>query len=239
MIEQCRFSECVKFFKDGFKELWDLSDYHDINKPCYFVGVYNAEDVKEINRHKGLCVVSHPSYIRDIFYDLKKDIVYKQSINTPEKLFEKYKTKRVNVPIKDYTVFKPSVLGEGIYWYMGNNSVRDYYGFELYEKIRKNIKHRIIIGLQGNEINYVEKEYYDKCFINIKPNIYAGGCSSVEMGKKGRFSISKNIGNAHLDIDEIFIHIEKESNRIGTMPVDLLPEINNNPDWKNINTWII
>jgi len=248
MINQVRFSDSVKFFEQGFCDRWNIKKYHDINAPAFFAGVYSMnkegqytlKDVDIINKHKGFKVIWNTGAVDDCF-DLidPNNVVVKVGggiiFSNP-----KYRTKQVSFEIKDFSMFKPTPLGNNIYWYMGIPALNYMYFYSLYEEIKDRCKYNIILGYQGHNIEWIKKNYYDKSFVNIKPCICEGFTSSTEMAFMGRRTIGgtsapwiKNFDTA----DELLKLIDIEAKKIGTMPKSLVGDFFTKEDWRKVNFW--
>lgn len=250
IIEQVKFSSSIKFFEKDFCNKWNLKPYFDINKPCFFMGVYSNIDVDFINNHKGFKVVGHTSYIRDCFFDIHigDDIVVKYSFvgkEIYENLLNRYRLKCVNIGMKDHSQFKPTILGEKIYFYTNQPRKMQYYGYPIIEEIKNKIDYEIIEGYQGNSIEYVRENYYNNCFLNIKPSIWGGNVSATELAHMGRMTIS-NIDAPfcirYNDIDDILKIIKDESKKIGTIQERVAEETKkifiDSDEWLNVDFWL-
>jgi hypothetical protein len=217
-INQVRFSKSVKFFEKGFCEKWDMKPYHDVNAPCFFVGIYRSEDVSVINSHKGFKVVWNSGRPREIFSYVNKDAIVMVG-NGIKFSLPGYKVKEVNIEIKDYSMFQPSPMGNKIYCYLGNEKGKDIMGYDFIEELKGRVEHEIIIGMQGHGMDWVKENYYDKCFVNIKPNITGGITTATELAYMGRYTVSNTdlpycIG--YKSIDDVAEIIKEQSKKIGT-----------------------
>jgi len=245
MIEQVRFSNSVKFFEAGFCKRWNISTYKDKNAPCFFAGVYNMDDVKAINNHKGFKVVWNPGRIRPFFTKLesKNLIVFKRTGVIDHSSIEgKYKIKEGRFEIKDYSLFKPNPLGDCIYCYLGTEKAKYKYGFEEVEKLRKITKFKILIGVQGRTIEQLKKDLYDNCFVYFKSALVGGGTSSNELALMGRKTVCRTTGNFYLIYDSIEQAneiIENEAKNIGKTVGSVLNKnyFDIGKEWKQVKFW--
>lgn len=243
-IEQVRVSHGVRFFKQGLMERWNLKDYHDINKPCYFCGIYNQEDIDAIKNHRGFKLVhfvnAHGNKFINNFVNLDNLVVrYHPYLKAPNSII----VKEAKFELKDYSMFKPNILGNKIYCYINSDKRKHIYGYEKAIQIQKRIKWEIIFGKLGHSIEDLKKNYYDKCFVNLNLNkTGAGGLTSAtELGRMGRKTIiNSKFNSEHLinyNNDEYIIElIEEESKKIGT----LQREINHHTtgeEWLNVDFW--
>lgn len=241
MVKQVRFSESVKFFEQGFLNRWNLDSYYNIHEPCFFAGVYDSNDIKIINTHKGFKVIWNTGRIRDIFTMINPEnvIVMDSGVIDHSSIKGKYKIKKASIQIKDFSMFKPGVLGDKIYCYLGDTASKEIMGFSFMEKLKMKTPFDIIYGFLGNNIEFVKEQYYDKCFVNIKPNVIGGITTAAELAYMGRMTISNtktpfciNYKNDILDI------ITKESKKIGTLQSSMIGDFYNIGDeWKQVKFW--
>ena len=242
MIKQVRFSNSVKFFEKGFCERWNMHPYNDINAPCFFAGVYSQEDVDVINKHKAFKVILNTGKVREIFLNInKKNVIVMEGWINCDFIKFKYPMKHVYIPLKDFSMFKPNTMGKKVYCYLGNKAMQDSMGFGLMEKLKKAIPYEVIYGYQGHPIEFVKKNYYDECFVNIKPNIVGGFTTAQELAHMGRMTISNALApfcKPYSDIAEICHLINKESKKIGTIQPSCMGKFYNTGDeWKQVKFW--
>lgn len=253
MIEQVRFSKSIKAFEANFCKKWNVVPYYDINKPCLFMGVYDIDDATTINNHKSLKIIFITGRLRKVYKHFKlinpKNVVLKVTKNSEDYIYDnfeeiknKYKIKYCNFPIKDYSMFIPNILGNKIYCYLGSWKRRKYLGYNVIEEIKKNTPFEILYGFQGHTIEDLKANFYDKCFINIKPGLATGITSATELAYMGRYTISNSkipfcIG--YSNIDDIIKIINQEAKKIGTIQSSLVGDYHDvDIEWKQINFWI-
>jgi len=248
MIKQVRFSKGVKFFEKGFCKRWNVTTYKDINNPCFFVGVYNMQDVKVINNHKGLKVLWHPGRVRDVFVKVDyKHLIVVIGKGVKFDIPDRYNKKIIDIPIKDFiqlkdfSPYKPVPLGDKVYAYLGRDAVKKELGYDIIWQLDKLLPFEFIYGYQGYANEYVRNEYYKKSFINIKPHITSGLTTAIEMAYMGR----KTVSNAQAPfmygyetIDDICSIIEDEATKIGQMPKPLVTDDFFFNDWQDLKHWI-
>ena len=241
MIKQVRFSDGVRFFEVGFCRKWDVNIYSDINAPCLFVGVYFPVDVEAINKHKGFKVIWNTGRIRDIFtmINCKNVVVMDSGVIDHSSIKGKYKIKKASIQIKDFSMFKPGVLGDKIYCYLGDIASKEIMGFSFMEKLKMKTPFDIIYGFLGNSIEFVKEQYYDKCFVNIKPNVIGGITTAAELAYMGRMTISNTKTPFCINYkDDILDIITKESKKIGTLQSSMIGDFYNIGDeWKQVKFW--
>ena len=246
MIRQARFSDSMKFFKRDFCKRWNVTEYKDINAPCYFVGIYNMEDVNAINDHKGFKVVWNPGRVRPFFTLINPDnlIVHKQTDVIDHSLIEgKYKIKQCRFEIKDYSLFKPNKLGDCIYCYLGNEGSKHKYRYEEVEKLRKLTKYKIIVGMLGRTIEQLKTDMYDNCFVYFKSALVGGGTTSEELALMGRNTINGlkvDYYKSYDSIEHACELIEEEAKNIGKVVGSVLSEdhFDTGEEWKQVKFWL-
>ena len=247
MINQTRFSRGVKFFEEGFCKRWDLSIYKNKNAPCFFAGVYNMDDVKAINNHKGFKVVWSPGRVRPKLFPLLNPdnlVVLKYSDSIDHSLIKgKYKIKQARFEIKDYSLFKSNLLGDCIYCYLGTEKAKYSYGFEEVEKLRKLTKFKMLIGMLGRTIEQLKIDLYDKSFVYFKPALVGGTTTSNELALMGRETVGNTKGEFYLPYDSIEQAceiIEDQAKNIGKVMGSVLNKnyFDTGKEWKQVKFWL-
>jgi len=242
MINQVRFSKSVIFFEEGFLQRWGVLPYHDKDAPCLFAGVYNHEDVEIINKHKGFKIVWNTGRKRDLFESLDNNIVVMTGNGIEANIGNKYKSKNVNIEIKDFSIFKPVPLGDFVYAYLGKPEHKELYGYNIINEISRKIPFKILIGYLGHEMDFVKRNYYDKSFINIKINLIGGFTTTTELAHMGRKTISNTksvLCTPYKDVDDIVNLIMAESLSIGSMPENRIPKgYFTGVEWLNESFWL-
>lgn len=226
-IVQCHISPGVKFFGDNFKKKWNLVDYYDRNLPCVFLGCYKVEDIDIVKKHVGFKVILFTgSDANNVLKFSKEDRI--NIISDTLVCWDGFKnlnnfssSKFLMLPLKDYSKFTSTPLGDKIYAYQGRltKSFQAHYRKDLVDELIKHFgKDRVILGYQGNSIDFVEENYYKKSFINIQFNSRAGLVTVLEMAHMGRRSISNYPAPFCIKfktIEDVIKSIEEESKRIG------------------------
>jgi hypothetical protein len=250
-FEQAVVGKTLSFFKENFMSRWDFKNYFDSEKPLVIFG-YDFQDYLYEN-HKGYKLII-PSIPTDVpnFQNLtnhKKTIYVGEKIeNTPKDIIFKNET----IEIKDYSIFKPNILKDKIYYYSGFRNGWDIKRFdqELIEEIQKKIKYEIITTQHNTKSDYfdihsLKNQYYDKTFLNLNLLGRHGMTTVREMGLMGRKTITMtNVEHYKYNciincsnIEEVIGVINKESQKIGTIQ----PSINSHTvgdEWLNIEYWI-
>ena len=254
-VFQCYASEPMEeHFAKGLRERWNLSEYSDPNAPTVMFGWYNNnEDVAFLNRHKGPIIMvwggadMEPQRMQ---YLNSRENSFQFGYGWQVNLFRKYGIthREFTLPLKDYSRFKPTPLGDKIYVYKGWKVDRGSY-FKWNEYIQPLIKEwgedNFIYGM-GHDIDYVHENFYSKCFVFIKPNERGGGTSMWEVGHMGRKTIAQNQGGApnvleFNNIRHIAELVNQEAKKIGTVQSSLVDQINahfmNDYKWLNLDWW--
>ena len=247
MINQTRFSRGVKFFEKGFCKRWGISIYKNKNAPCFFAGVYDMDDVRAINNHKGFKVVWNPGRVRPKLFPLLNPnnmVVLKYSSTVDHSLIEgKYKIKQARFEIKDYSLFKPNKLGDCIYCYLGSKKLKYLYGFEEFEKLRKLTKFKLLVGIEKQPIEQLKINFYDKCFVYFKSALVGGGTTAEELALMGRKTVGRSENKSYLlydNIEQACELIEEQAKNIGKTVGSVLKEnyFDTGKEWKQVKFWL-
>jgi len=246
MIKQVKFSSSVKFFEKPFCKRWNVTTYKDVNEPCLFAGVYNMEDVKAINNHKGFKLVWNNNWIRDIFTLLNPDnlVVLKYTDSIDHSFIEgKYKIKQARFEIKDYSLFKPNKLGDCICCYLGNEANKYRLGYDIVEKLRKITKRKILISMLGHTPEQLKAEIYDKCFVYFKPIPTGGVETGIELALMGRKTVGIAKGEYYIHYDSLEQAcelIEEQAKNIGKVVGSVLNKnyFDTGEEWKQVEFWL-
>lgn len=249
-------STLEQHFGDNFRHKWNLLKYNNINEPAIFFGLYTDIDIQKLLNHKGISIIIWGG--GDMKNDnlmIVKELILKNKAYTfvyPGTLSDDLK--KLSIPhksfyfaVKDYNNFKPNILGDKIYVYRGINGNRSKY-FQWDSDIIPIIDFfgtNNVIYTDKIDITNLKKNYYDKSFVFIKPNI-KGGCTTMfEMGCMGR----KTIGRGKFDLlnfktynntQEVIKIIEQESKYVGKIREDVSSythSILSNDDWLRLDFW--
>lgn len=244
------------FFRENFMKKWDLIPYGNINDPAIFLGLNEHSDVYAISQHKGpkLLIWSggdmRPERLSFVSEFQKQTELYIwaypgefSDILTSYGIIHK----TIHVPIKDYNMFTPNILGDKIYMYKGINGDRSEY-FKWDETIS------IISDKYGSEniifadhlpLDQLIENIYKKCFVYIKPNP-KGGCTTMfELAHMG----IRTIGHGHRNLscfseytttEELINLIDIERKYIGSIRHDVVTSIKQDligNEWLNLEFW--
>lgn len=243
-INQVSVAGCLKFFKNNFLKRYSLNDYYDSSQPCFFLG---AEQPNIINNHKGLKI---------IYLASEYDCTFLNQLSSTEntilhwspylKNYPQFKNKYVEIELKDYSNFKPNVMGDKIYTYIGWWERKCEFQFDLLNEIQKKIKYEIMYGIVDDLNNYysvddLKSNFYDKSFLNINLSSGTGMTTVRELGLMGRKTII-NCGYPfpsiipYNSIDHIIEIINEESLKIGTIGESMDCHTVKD-EWLELNFW--
>jgi len=149
----------------------------------------------------------------------------------------RYKVKSVNVQMKDYSDFQPTVLGDSVYCYVGDTAQKEYYKHSMAERLKARIKHPIIYGFIDKSKpetltnQHLIDNLYSKCFVNLQLSTHGGRVGIIEMGYMGRKTILYGTE------ESIISQIEAESKKIGTLQPSVITDNFFENDWQDLNFW--
>lgn len=244
-IRQGKVAHIGRFFKNGFLNRWGLTDYINTSEPCIFWGLTTDEEIEQLRRHKGLKVLylinAYCYKITDKLVGIDDLVIIDNPyIDKPERFNIK---NGVEFQYKDYSTFKPNILGDTIYCYIGNESAKERYGYYTALELQKLLKWEIIFGNHDdpNKLKFLSD--YNRCFLNLNLEKSGGGgrTTMFELAYMGRKSIFNTLHDypcliKYNDMDDLIRIIEEEANKIGTIQEAI--ECHNTWDeWLNIDFW--
>jgi hypothetical protein len=246
---QAHVASTLKFFKNNFLSKYNLEEYHDVNAPAIFFGLRDSTEL--IKRHRGykLLIPCTPIDYPRVAADSRSFFMCDDNYTLPEGIIRKSLTPE----IKDYSFFKPSVMGDKIYSYSGFKNGWSH-GLSFVREIQKNIDFEIITTAHLNlkdyyDIEYLKSNFYDKCFLNL--NLTKGNALSttIEMGLMGRKTIFKDITQNSIqrigfpnfiyyeNMEDIVRIINEESKKIGTIQPSIDAH-NIGDEWLDLDFWL-
>jgi hypothetical protein len=244
-ISQVSFGSNISFFEDGFLNRWNLNKYYDVNSPCIFFGV--AGNLERIKNHKSFKLIfpvdlSCAHHLKTLPPSKDLIIVDRPCISIPDK-FSKVKGE---FEIKDYSLFKPNILGDKIYAYIGSSSRHTQFKYDLIKQIQSKIDYEILLGSPNSNktydnINIIKSKYYDNSFLNLNFSQESGLTTVIEMALMGRKTISNNLMKwecmiPYSNLEDIVYNINQESKKINTIQPSI--DIHTiNEVWKNLKYW--
>ena len=229
-ITQCRVAPHMKYFKKDFLNRWGLTDYTSPNEPCVFFGATSNWDA--IQKHKGFKVILSAGPTDNIDWNALNDksniavITGQNRFKVPEEIIFKQEL----IETRDFSLFKPNVLGDKVYYYSGLDcpngkhpafikQIEDECGYEIITTFFKTVH-------DYKSVEWLKENFYDKCFINLNfryPD--SGMTTNKELGLMGR----RTIQNSHYygevykgmipyqNIKDVSNIIKKEAEKIGTI----------------------
>ena len=248
-IKQALVAPHISFFKKDFLDKNNLVEYFDINQPCIFFGAaHSSNSINNHNSYKIILPATPFDYPNISNYD-KTIFICSDKYLLPEGTIRKSLTPE----IKDYSLFKPSFMGDKIYTYSGFKNGWNL-NSDFIKEIQKNINFEIITTNHLNikdyhEINYLKTNFYDKSFLCINLTSGNGLSTAIELGLMGRKTIFKNSTHnaiqrldfpnfiSYDNIEDIIKIIEGESYKIGTIQ-DPINAHNIGEDWLDLDFYL-
>lgn len=242
-----------KFFREAFKNKFNLGDYMNTRRPVVFFGCY-AKNLPQVFTHEGLCVIvwagSDSMHLSNNTYLVRRFLAKKNIKHIALSNFISADLKAVGIEHKilpiipfDNSDFKPVPLGNKIYIYQSHINPK-LYGSEIIEKVKRNFPKIEFITCYAQPPDSIPrcsiKKIYEKCALGLRLTPHDGMSNTViEMGLMGRKCIwNGNSPNAIpwkyvIDICE---NIEKELSRAGQLDNELAAKVN---EFINIdNNWL-
>jgi len=257
-INQVRVSNSLSHFKESFLNRWELKTYYNPNEPAIFFGLYLKEDWEVLKNHKSYALIVWGGNDQSIdAFKRVKQLCKNRLLGSPAyrpsmiEIFEniQYPFREMKLPLKDYSIFKPTKLGDKIYVYNGwKYSRNDYFKWESDIKpVIKEFGEERVIFTKNQKIEDLIENYYKKSFVFIKPEPKGGSTTMWEMGHMGIKTISKGQGNLphvidYKDKDHLIDLIKKEECKINTIQEGLAnlvsKQLYSSSNWKLLDFWI-
>ena len=257
-IKQAYVSPHLKFFKEKLMKRWGFREYDNINEPAFFFGTRSTDSLEKIQNHQGfkLLLAGGPEDMPNWNYLTNRKNLF---VAIPEgpgffSPVEGVTFKYMLPELKDFSMFKPNVLGDKIYFYSGwDGLVLPPYLNILQKKIDYEIittPHSSkptcvneVISLYYSE-EYLKETYYDKTFLNIQVQETGGMQTVRELGLMGRPTLmntrwySNFKGLLHYDNMEDAINIiNKEAKKIGTIQPEIQSHTMITDEWLHTKYW--
>ena len=197
LSNQCYFSKGVSVFKKRIKKKYNLKDYYDINKPCFFFGMYSNEDLNTIKNHKSLRIIiwcgEDTNKVSQISIQTINEVKLLKNIIHLTKSKSTYKNLRfhnIDNILTDYNVVDTSIfkhipinkLGNNVLIFNGQSEGREHiYNEKIYTDVVKNLPQFNYI--YSNKLNLEwEKmpDIYKQCFIMLRLTSNDGNANSVQ-----------------------------------------------------------
>lgn len=204
-IKQYFISENIKHVESQFKNKLNLNSDYNKNEPCYFFGVYNENDLKNIENHKGeRHIIFGGSDLDENMFHFKvllpkilklKNVKYyfisENLLNRGKKYNLVGSLIKLDLTDDSYNnkICEVSDLQKrnNIYCYTGCNKLGKLYNYELILELEKELpKYNFIYSHKLNLEPREMKEIYEKCFVGLRLTKKDGNANTViEMGRLG------------------------------------------------------
>ena len=232
MVDQYYISDSLETFKDRFKNKFsNLHTYNNNTKPCLFFGVYNDNDLHQINQHKGLMLIMpggsdvNPNNLHSLtsIKELKNihNIIY---LSISKCIYERLQNLQITsiyiyFNMLDYTLFKyvsKNELGNSVFIFNGQTKGRCHiYGKKNYEEVMKRLPNFNYIFSNTLNIKYEKMpSVYKKCFIMLRLTENDGNANSVQECEAMNIPVIHNQSDYGLkwrNVDDIVQHIKNVS----------------------------
>lgn len=221
-IIQGHVSQSVNDFP--FLKAFELSPYHDPDKPCIFFGVYSDDDLHVILSHRSKVIIywCGQDALDAIFLGRVQWLQHVDNMAAHDNI---YKVLQPFLPIrkiKPFTFpesFPVSPLGSMVYAYAPHSFSR-YHRMDLIEHLQVDLpQFKFIIGdgltSQADWMAGIGNHVYNKCFIGLVLGFAAGGATIMQLGFKGRKVVTNVFSLPHClpwsSLSDIKEHILRES----------------------------
>jgi hypothetical protein len=255
-FNQVYVSDNLNTFKEGFINKWKLEEYSNPNEPSIFFGLYSQQDVNYFLNHKSYKILvwggndMHDPQFNIVRNEIKQNRTF--TFGPPGEFSNVLKNKNIlhkscYIPNKDYTTLPITPLGENIYIYKGLHGNRpDYYRFkEIVMPLMEVFGKDRIIYTEYKSFEDLVKNYYNDCFVFIKPN-EKGGCTTMyELAYMGRRTLGQGHKNLpffteYKDLHHLIDLIMDESKYIGKIRPKIKKSIESifvGDEWLNLKFW--
>jgi len=264
-ITQAHVSPHIAFFEEKFMSRWNFRQYDNSNEPAVFFGISASAEL--IQNHKGLKIIipAGPGdfinwdYItnRENLFILSGIDNYKELslcfFGKVQKVPSEVKVEHLLIETKDYSLFKPNVFGDKIYYYSvaGGWSPSAANWPVPISEIQKHIDYEIVTAYSNGVHEYLsigdlKKNYYDKTFLCLNMTDDAGMTTTRELGLMGRKTLmnttlyKKNYKKSMLgynDIGDIIRIINEEAKKIGTIQPSIDSHTMITNEWLTLDFW--
>jgi hypothetical protein len=247
-IKQYVICPSINFFEHKFKDRWNLVKYNSHNEPLFFFGFSGVREIYE--KHHGYKIIwmSTPTDLPD-FKNLKNTnntiLIYDCPLPDNYYLPENVILRQEVLEIKDYSMFKPSVLGDKIYYYSGFSNGWTPNPKTKIDYIQSKVDYEIITTQHINksdmyDIEFLIKNYYNKCFLNLNFSKGHGMTTTREFSLMGIKTLTFNNPYQYKclikckDMDEVIENIKIESKKINTIQPVINPHTVGS-EWLELN----
>ena len=257
-IKQIYISQSLHQFW-SFKDFYSLVDYNNIEESAVFLGLYNENDIKIYEEHKGFKVLicGYPEYPAGTVSRLNDEsmnlLVYDEYWEYMARASGVKNYKLVRFAWQDISVCKPVPLGDKIYIHFGGPNYKpDEIDFQK-ENWIKEFGDNLIYPTDWTSYYDLVKDYYSKCFVHIITSTVGNAPARAEataqsfglMGIKTLCQWPCLLPSydifPHWDLDELFRKVNKERKKIGTLQTELAQKCYNffdfSDDWLYEGNW--
>lgn len=244
------------YFGKGFRAKWGLNPYNDPTKPSIFLGLYNNNDINAFLNHKSHRIITwggadmvpqQLNIVKNVINDSKTYTWGTPGSFSNTLTQHNIPHKSTYIPYKSYNDFHPTPLGENIYVYKGIHGDRpDYFKWnEIIDPLIHTFGKDRVIHTQHTDPKTLKEEYYDNCFVYIKPSP-KGGCTTMwELAHMGRRTIGNgmeglNNFTQYDNINHLLELIMDESKYIGQLREDISLSVMEDlvgDEWLNLKFW--
>ena len=255
-FNQCHVAPQVGFFRKEFMKRWNFKLYTDVNAPAVFFGIVGQD--KLINDHKGpkILITAGPADLPD--WGIVKNRENLFLLSAVDTLIEHIPSdiifKREMIEMKDFSAYKPNVLGDKIYVYTGFDNgwicnsqlINELQPFLSYELIYT--KHNSINDYY--DLKYLKENYYDKSFMCINMTAGHGMTTVRELALIGRktamnpINYDNSFSKASLPFElnhstkGLAKVIEKEAKKIGTIQPSINLHTQTDDQWLYLDYYV-
>ena len=234
IIKQFVIDSSISFFQDNFIRRWSLEQYSDIDKPLFFFGFGGNQSIFESHNSWKVILPSTPGDLPNfnLLKNIKNTILLVETDLSNFYIPDEVIVKKIILEIKDYSKFKPTILGDKIYFYSGFTNWSPN-SKSFINDIQSRINYEIITTEHMTLSDYYNidelvENFYNKCFVSLNfTHEFVGHSSGMttcrELALMGRKTITGynpypyNCLIRTRSIDEIIQSINEESKKIGTI----------------------
>ena len=226
-------SNGLKMFEQRFLKKYDLKNYHNIDNPAIFFGVYSNTDLNKLNNHKGLKIIIWGGEDCNCSNEHSKQTLNEEKfilncihLSISESIFKSLKSSNISSIIIDFNlvdnnIFYPipkNELGNKIFIFNGQSKGREIiYGEIFYKEVVSKLTNYEFIYSNNLNIKWEEMpNIYKQCFIVLRLTQHDGNANSVQECQSMNIPVVHNHSDYGLKwktVNDIINFIEKYSNK--------------------------
>ncbi len=247
-IKQYAICPSINFFEQKFKDKWDLVKYNNPKEPLFFFGFSRMQEIYEQHQDYKIILPATPNDLPNFnkLKNVEKTILITEcplpeGYYLPESVIHKQEV----LEIKDYSMFKPSILGDKIYYYSGFSNGWTPNPKEKIDYVQSKIDYEIITTKHINKsdmynIDFLIENYYSKCFLNLNFSPGNGMTTTREFSLMGIKTLTFNNPYPYKclikckDMDEVIENIKNEAKKINTIQPVINPHTVGS-EWLELN----